>query len=156
MCAIIMLIFGIVALATGRFSLTRKKVVEGAPARIVGVILILPLPVTFLAGLALGVSLLQQGRPVNEKEVRSLALVIDIGVPVLALIAAIAVSAANAHEARRKRPPREEEEYEYDEGYRIPRRPLPPRGEDAEPPILRPIDEEPPRPRQPPDDRYRD
>jgi hypothetical protein len=43
-----MLIFGIIAIATGKFSLNRNRVVEGTNARIVSVVLILPVPLIFL------------------------------------------------------------------------------------------------------------
>ena len=42
--AIGMLIAGIVALIRGKFQLTKASVVEGVPARIIGVIFLLPLP----------------------------------------------------------------------------------------------------------------
>ena len=48
------LIFGIIALATGEFKLTRKRVVTGDSARMVGVMLVLPLPLSLAAGLAMG------------------------------------------------------------------------------------------------------
>ena len=46
------LVFGIITVATGKFTLSRNKVCYGAPARVVGVLLMLPLPVALLVSIA--------------------------------------------------------------------------------------------------------
>jgi hypothetical protein len=53
---IAMLVFGIIFLVRGKINLSRDKVVEGAMARLIGVILILPLPLAFLVGVMIGIS----------------------------------------------------------------------------------------------------
>src|SRR5437879_1799730 len=65
MCLVLeigMLIFGIIALITGKFTLTRNKVVYGVPARIIGVIMILPLPLGLLVAFVIIGALVAQGR----------------------------------------------------------------------------------------------
>src|SRR4051812_23402878 len=42
-----LIIAGIVALVTGRIKLTKNRAVQGVPARLLGVALLLPLPVSF-------------------------------------------------------------------------------------------------------------
>lgn len=114
MCGIIMLIFGIIALVKGQFSLKRNRVVDGVPARIIGVILMLPFPLSFCIGFGIGVI-----AGVQQKKLDPLSLVpIDLGLVAICLIAALGLAFATAHPPRKKRLRRREEEYEdYDEDY---------------------------------------
>jgi hypothetical protein len=52
MCDIILFIFGLFAVITGKFYLTRKLIVQGMAARIVGILLMLPMPINFAVGVA--------------------------------------------------------------------------------------------------------
>ena len=69
-CDVILLILGIIVLIKGQVMLTRTKEVRGTPARVIGVLLILPLPLGFLAGLLLGAFYVAQGKPVTESEIQ--------------------------------------------------------------------------------------
>lgn len=53
---IAMLVMGIIALVTGKARISGDKVLVGKPARIVGLILCLPLPLDFGAAIALAAS----------------------------------------------------------------------------------------------------
>jgi hypothetical protein len=56
------LIFGIISLVTGKFTLSRNKVVRGAPARVVGLLLVLILPVALGLAVVVAAMLMAQGR----------------------------------------------------------------------------------------------
>jgi len=51
-----LLIFGIIAVATGKLTLTKNHVVRGTPARLLGVVGILTLPSVLLVCFAIGFS----------------------------------------------------------------------------------------------------
>ena len=51
---IAMLIFGIMALATGKLKMSKTKAAVGMPARLAGVILVIPLPLAFAVGFVMG------------------------------------------------------------------------------------------------------
>jgi hypothetical protein len=171
---IAMLIAGIVALVKGEFNLTRNKVVRGAVARVIGVLLLAPLPIAFAIVFAVAARHTVQGRDPNDTGLRLTYALIEIGVIALFGVTAIVVAAFNAEAPKRKKRKRrdeeDEEEYEEPPRRRRPRyedeeddRPQPrrrPREEDEEeelPPRRRPraADDE-DRPRRRPDDRYRD
>jgi hypothetical protein len=139
-CGIIMLIFGILALAQGKFLLTRSKAVTGGPVIAIGILLIAPLPLGFLAGMVLGSMMLVQGDRASVERFESTATAVGIAIPVICLVAALVIAAVYAKPVEKRRP-RYEDEGEYDD------RPRPPRDR---------FDEgERPR-RRPPDDRIRE
>jgi hypothetical protein len=129
MCGIIMLIFGIVALAKGSFSLTRGRVVKGIPARMVGLLLVLPFPISFGAGLALGVYAVSTGMP--EQQVHDIANVLGVVIAFGFLIAALVTAFVFATPVEPKRPRfAEEDEDDYGSRYEDRRgrpREMPPR-----------------------------
>lgn len=57
-----MLIGGIIALVKGEVAFTKTRKVTGAHARIIGVIMMLPLPLILLVGVAYGVMLAASGK----------------------------------------------------------------------------------------------
>jgi hypothetical protein len=148
-----MLIFGIIALVTGKFSLTRSRVVMGGPARAVGIILLMPLVIGQGGGIAIaalkGVQIAARGGgPVDRQalqkeltqELETPLLILNVGVTAFSavLVAVIALVTAKPAPPKRRRREEDESEEEYeDEGRR-----------DDEP-RRRPDDE----PRRPPDDR---
>src|SRR5687767_5249675 len=54
MWTLILFIAGIVTLCTGKFQLGKNRTVVGAPARIVGLLLMMPLTLGFLIGFLIG------------------------------------------------------------------------------------------------------
>jgi hypothetical protein len=96
MCNIIMLIFGIIALVKGSFSLTGNKVVSGLPARIIGVILIMPLPISLGVGFIYGLTMAATGQNVRQDSVQGAAIVIELSIMAVCLVAALIVAFANA------------------------------------------------------------
>jgi len=94
MCDIIMLIFGIIALVRGRFLLTRAKEVRGLPARIIGIVLMIPLPLSFVVGLALGAVMASQGKSVDD--LRMAGSILGVTITGLCLIGVIVIAAVTA------------------------------------------------------------
>jgi hypothetical protein len=94
MCDIIMLIFGIIALVRGKFLLTRAKEVRGVPARIIGIVLMIPLPLSFVAGLALGAMMASQGKSVDD--LRLAGSILGVTITGLCFVSAIAIAVATA------------------------------------------------------------
>lgn len=119
MCGLVMevcmLIFGIIALVRGNFTLTRNKVVTGAPARIIGVILILPLPLALLAGLLIGVYFGMQGR--RPQDIQSIAIPVELGIILGCMLLAVVIGLATGHPPQRRRVPDDLDE-EYDRRFR--------------------------------------
>jgi hypothetical protein len=89
-----LLVFGIVTIALGRFTLTKTSVVRGAPARIIGVMMILPLPLTFLVALPILVVLLSRGAETGT--VRVLGFVVQVGVLLVCFALGLLVALGNA------------------------------------------------------------
>lgn len=100
---IAMLIFGIIALVKGKFTLTKKKIVTGAAARIVGVILLMPLPLSFGVGVIMGIMLAAQGRQIQAKEIQNTGTIIEVVSVLGCCILAIGVSLATSHPPAKKR-----------------------------------------------------
>jgi hypothetical protein len=96
MCNIIMLIFGIIALVKGSFSLTGNKVVSGLPARIVGVILIMPMPISLGVGFVYGLTLAATKQNIRDDSLQGAAIVIELSIMAVCLVTALVVAFANA------------------------------------------------------------
>lgn len=131
-------------MCTGKFTLSRSKVVYGTPARMVGLVLILPLPILLFLGVMLGFGMLAQGRELTQQEIdrlKVLSVVLGVTVVLGCFITALCIAAAYGEPARKSRPSWPERD---DEDFDRPRRPYH-------------ADEEEPPPRgYPPDDRYGD
>jgi hypothetical protein len=186
MCILIaeiaLLIWGLVVLVRGRFTSGRNEV-EGAVARIIGVILMLPLPCALMLGLTIGASMAASGKRVDLGKMLLFSL-IDIGLIIMSLIAAYGIAMVASQPSTRKRRRRrrhvedEDDEvsdrrprrrrYEEDEDDDEDDRDRPRRrrqreddDEDDEVPVRRsrrprpPEDDDDERPRRRPDDRYR-
>jgi hypothetical protein len=63
-----MLVWGIITLVKGKFKLSSRKVAVGGPAYFIGVLLILPLPVAFVIGFAIGAAQAAGGGDVNLQD----------------------------------------------------------------------------------------
>lgn len=86
-----LLVFGVIALATGKLTLSKTRVVRGWAARLLGVIALLPLPLSFMIGITYGVVLAAQGRDVTADSVRWTMTGIEAGVLVLCAAAIYAI-----------------------------------------------------------------
>jgi hypothetical protein len=104
------LVFGIVTLVRGKFNLSGSRVVEGGPARLIGVLLLLPLILgqggEFVYGLYKGVQLGARGQQPDmaklQQELLVPALIINAiggGIP---LILALVIALTNAQPVRPK------------------------------------------------------
>jgi hypothetical protein len=76
-----LLITGIYALATGKLTLSKNRVVHGPAARVLGVVALLPLPLAFLIGFALGVNAASRGQTLEE--VKPLLIGVELAVALL-------------------------------------------------------------------------
>lgn len=109
-------IFGILALVRGKMTISKTKVVVGAPARLLGLFALTPLPLAFMAGVIYAVREgggNPQGFVANDNARLTLALieggiVVGVAIVVFAIGAMIAVP---PQEAER----RERTEYDEDE-----------------------------------------
>jgi hypothetical protein len=86
-----LLVPGIVWLIRGRMMLGRKRYIESAPGRMAGLLLILPVPTSFVVGTVVGVLMMMQGKEVNAKSMRVPGTIIEVTVLVGCFIASIIV-----------------------------------------------------------------
>jgi hypothetical protein len=96
---IAMFVFGIIALVKGSFKLSANKIVQGGPARVIGVILLLPLILGqgggVLVAMAYGIQV--GARDASDlKGLETTLVVLNIGVTAVTLLAAIGIAAACA------------------------------------------------------------
>jgi len=99
-----LLIAGIIALATGKMKLSKTKAAVGAPARIAGIIAILPLPLSFMVGVAIGAASVAQGRSVDD--IKWTATAIEIAILLACLTASLIIAYAKAQPIEPPSPPR--------------------------------------------------
>ncbi|HEV3079992.1 MAG TPA: hypothetical protein VGY66_09440 [Gemmataceae bacterium] len=128
---IVALIGGIMAIAKGQIRMLGSRTVEGTPARIAGVILILPLPLALVAGFMYGVILASQGREFDEKA-KPIAAIMEAAIFLVCMTAAVIVT-LTAKQPRRRRRSLEDDD-DFDDGLPRPSRPgaLPMPEEDLE------------------------
>jgi hypothetical protein len=116
---IVMLICGIVVLITGKFSLTRTKVVRGAVARIIGGVMILPLPLALGAALLIGVVLGASGRVPDMDKFKMFGTIMELAIVLICFVTAMVIAGVYAKpsppERRRRRRDEDEEEYDREE-----------------------------------------
>ena len=115
-------IFGLIALIRGKMTLSKTKVVVGAPARLIGLLALAPLPIVFGFGIVFGIVKAAEGADPQQiaKDNQALFTGIEIGVVILTAIlvftigAAVAISPQEA--ARRERAGRyDDDDYEDDD-----------------------------------------
>jgi hypothetical protein len=109
------LIFGVIAVTRGEFSLTRNKVVRGVPARVVGILLILVLPVALLIGI--GAAVFLAAHDLDEDRLPRWVYLADLGVFGVLFAAALIVALVNAGPRDQPRRRWEEDEPEEDEDF---------------------------------------
>lgn len=98
-----MLIFGIIALIRGRYLLFRTREVRGWPARIVGIFLIMPFPLSLLAGMVLGAVYLAMGKSVDDPDFLLAAQVGEFVIVFLCFVLAIIIAMHYSEPIRKKR-----------------------------------------------------
>jgi hypothetical protein len=111
MCMLILeiatLVAGLVVLIKGKISFSRSLVVRGAMARVIGVVLMLPLPLSIAAGIVVGVALASKGLSQEEivRRATSIGAIIEIAVYVACVVVAVIIGAiAPKGPAKRRRP----------------------------------------------------
>jgi hypothetical protein len=92
MLQIAMAIMGIIVLVTGKLKLSKNKVVEGTPARLLALILLAPFPVGFVIGLGVGFWAGATGR--DFKEIQTALLLVDFGLVIGAAILTFSIGHA--------------------------------------------------------------
>jgi hypothetical protein len=114
---ICLLVLGIITLVTGKINVSGSKMVVGAPARWIGAILLLPLPLSFSVGFVWGMLLAAQGRIPNRQEIQTIGAVIEIGIFALCMVTVGIITAASQKVPVKKpeKRTRTEEEYEEEE-----------------------------------------
>jgi predicted Zn finger-like uncharacterized protein len=121
---IAMFVMGIIAIVKGKLTLAKGKVVYGTPARLIGAIGLLPLPLAFLAIIVFAVIVAASDPNFNERafeqQYRWTAVGIEVGCVLLCLVLFYAIGlryaeSPEADEAPRRRRRRDEDEDEDEE-----------------------------------------
>jgi hypothetical protein len=92
--AIICLIIGVLGFVKGRINVSKKRELRGAPMYIVATLFCLPLPLSFLAGVAVGAAHAAQGTPIDQSTLVIIGAVTTGAPLVLALVLGFALSTA--------------------------------------------------------------
>jgi hypothetical protein len=125
---LLLFIFGLVLVSCGKLPVSSRRAVEGVPARMLGVLAMLPLVLMFGIGVVYGFILARRGgdpKAVQDKMAVIAVFELVFSLIVVALIVGIAVMAAKDPEAARRRKRkkrRREEDEEYDDEYEDVRR----------------------------------
>lgn len=90
MIQLVMFVMGLVALFKGEIKLTKKLVVQGRPARIVGLILAGLLPAAFAIGICAAIVMVQMG--LNPADYTGRMMILDLCLTAAAGIAAVIVA----------------------------------------------------------------
>jgi hypothetical protein len=116
---IAMCIYGLVALITGKCRITRRLGASGAAARIAGLLMLLPLPISFALGLIVGMSMAARGQreltPADAAFYRYLEIGITVVCLILSTVICLTGEPPTCQDRRRKRR-RDDEDIEQDGG----------------------------------------
>jgi len=82
-----LLIVGIMALVRGKLPLTKKRVVYGLPARLLAIIALLPIPVTFVAAIVFAIVMDTRGQNPASSAVRWTGAGIEAAIVILCIAA---------------------------------------------------------------------
>ncbi len=77
---IILLIYGIIAIITGKFKLDKKKVVVGAYARLLGILCLMPIPFSLLVGFIYAICLAFTGIEADQIQAKYISNSFYLGV----------------------------------------------------------------------------
>lgn len=111
-----LLVLGIITLVTGKINVSKDKMIVGAPARWIGAVLLLPLPLAFLVGFVWGMMIAAQGRMPDPKELRTIGAVIEIGIFGLCMVVCLIIALSSQKvpvtkvNVRRREPDYDDEE----------------------------------------------
>lgn len=95
MLYIAMLIGGLIALFKGQITFTKSKTVRGWPARFIGLILIAPLPIQLMLGIAWGIVLAAQQKSDAEiqQQIENYGMGVDLAITLGCLVLAFILAA---------------------------------------------------------------
>jgi hypothetical protein len=127
---IISLVFGIIAVATGKLTMSKTKIVRGAPARVAGIFLILPLPLALVAGVVIAARFVAEGKVFDRANLPGWVLAVEPAIFGVCFAIAMIIAIANAGPLQPKPPRYEEDDYPEDRWDRGPS----PGAEDLPPP----------------------
>src|SRR5690349_8225720 len=85
---IAMLVWGIIALVKGKLKISKTKEVRGAKARLLGVVLVLPLPLAMMAGFVIGFTAARNGA-VNMDSLKWTLIGVEAGIVLTCLALAV-------------------------------------------------------------------
>src|SRR5438105_4235394 len=101
-------VVGIIALVKGKVSLSRKRVISGAGARWIGAVLVLPIPLAFVAafvaGVIVAISAAGRQQRLQPNDLWTLGVTIELIVFALCVGAAILIGALGRKEPGLARP----------------------------------------------------
>jgi hypothetical protein len=89
---IVCLIIGIVGFVKGRINVTKKRELRGAPMYIAAALFCLPLPLSFLVGVAIAAHAAARGVPVDQSSLLPLGIAATWGPILVALILGFTLS----------------------------------------------------------------
>jgi hypothetical protein len=101
------LIAGIIILVNGRVSLSQGRVVTGAPARLAGLCLVAPLPVSFGVGFVYGLMLAARGRRIDLDQVQGTMALIELAILAVFVLAFLILVLSNQEDESKRRADRD-------------------------------------------------
>lgn len=113
-----LIVFGLVALVRGKITVSKTKVVEGIPARLLGALALTPLPIAFMVGVAIAATQPNPEQFVKDNQL-TIALIeagIVLGIGLLVVVIGLVVGTDPAAARRRSRDRYEDDiEEDYDD-----------------------------------------
>jgi hypothetical protein len=95
---IAMIVLGLMAIVTGKMTLSKTKVVFGTPARILGVVAMLPMPLAFITAVPVAIVMGLQGRAVMTNSAKLTFTLIELGIVVACMVIIYAVGGKYAED----------------------------------------------------------
>src|SRR5437868_5812470 len=100
---IALLCIGLYLLTAGK-SKTGKRVLRGAPARVVGLVFMLPVPLAFMIGIGIGINLGLRHKPFRPEEWKGTSLAIEAVAVVVCLVAGCVIARVYSKPLKKRRP----------------------------------------------------
>ena len=94
MLEIILGVYGLYVLVTGKMKLSATKVVEGTPARLISLIMLAPFPLAFTIGIGIGVWAATNGK--NAEDLTMPLLLVEVAIVVACAVLAFGIAHAIA------------------------------------------------------------